>query len=56
MAKRMFSIRVDEQFFEDLRAIQASQEFAPAQTEIVTRLVSKEAERLRKAKKRKAKD
>lgn len=43
MAKRTFNIRVEEQFFEDLKAIQDAQDFAPTQTEVVSALVSKVA-------------
>lgn len=52
MAKRTFNIRVDEQFFEDLKTIQAAQDFEPTQTEVVSALVSKEAAKHRKRKPR----
>ena len=47
MAKRSFNIRVDEQFFEDLKVIQDAQDYEPTQTEIISSLVSKAAQRVK---------
>lgn len=49
MAKRNFNIRVEDQFFEDLKLIQDAQKFWPTQTEIVSALVSNAAQCVRNA-------